>query len=64
MPLAEITLIEGRSADTRRALMSEVAEVVARVTDVPLASVRVILREVPGHHWSVGGIPKDEFPIE
>jgi phenylpyruvate tautomerase PptA (4-oxalocrotonate tautomerase family) len=42
--------------------MAEVAQVVSRRCDAPLETVRVILREVPAHHWSVGGVPKGEFP--
>jgi 4-oxalocrotonate tautomerase len=62
MPLVEVTLIEGRSADALKGLMAEVAQVVSRRCDAPLETVRVILREVPARHWSVGGVPKGEFP--
>ncbi len=62
MPLVDITLIEGRSAKAREQLMREVSETVSRCLGAPLDSIRVILREVPAYHWSVGGVPKGTFP--
>jgi len=62
MPLVEITLIAGRSGEQKRAVMREVTEVIARNLEAAPASIRVILREVPGCHWAVGGEPKGEFP--
>lgn len=61
MPLVEVTMIEGRPWEARRAMMREIAEAVSSRCDVPLSTVRVLIREVPAHHWSVGGIPKEEL---
>lgn len=58
MPLVEVTIIEGRSPDRKRAMLQEVAEAVQRTLDAPLESIRVLIREVPAAHWSVGGVPK------
>ncbi|MGE0773470.1 MAG: 4-oxalocrotonate tautomerase family protein [Sphingomonadaceae bacterium] len=58
MPIVEIKLVAGRSTAIHEALMAEVAQLVARHCDVPLNSVRVILQEIPPHHWSIGGVPK------
>jgi 4-oxalocrotonate tautomerase len=60
MPLLQLTLIEGRSAEVKGALISELTDTVARLTDVPRESVRVILMEVPAAHWGVGGRPKSD----
>lgn len=60
MPLVEVTMIEGRPWETRRAMMREIAKAVSNRCDVPIAAVRVLIREVPAHHWSVGGIAKGE----
>ncbi|MCR6628676.1 MAG: 2-hydroxymuconate tautomerase family protein [Magnetospirillum sp.] len=58
MPLCEITLIEGRNAEQKRALMKEVTEAIHRSINAPKEAIRVVLREVPAAHWAVGGVPK------
>ncbi|MDB5851297.1 MAG: tautomerase [Rhodoferax sp.] len=58
MPLIEVTFIEGRSLAAKAALIGELTEAAIRTLDAPRDSVRVILREVPGAHWGVGGVPK------
>jgi 4-oxalocrotonate tautomerase len=57
-------MIQGRPAQAKRDMMREVTEAIVRTTGSPRESIRVILREVPGWHWSVGGVPKAEFPPE
>lgn len=60
MPFIDVTLIEGRSDEMKEALIARLTEAAVEVTGVPIDTVRVVLREVPGHHWGVGGKPK--FP--
>jgi 4-oxalocrotonate tautomerase len=58
MPIVEITLMEGRSKEQKRALQKLVTEAVVSAIAAPIESVRVILREIPAEHFSVGVIPK------
>ena len=58
MPLIEVTMIEGRSADAKRALMRRLTDVAEETLGAPRPSIRVVIREVPAAHWSVGGEPK------
>jgi len=58
MPIVEITLVEGRSQEQKRALMKEVTDAVVSSVGAPIQSVRVILRETPPEHFAVGGVPK------
>lgn len=58
MPIANITIMAGRSADKRRALMEKVTDAIEETLDAPRHTIRVILHEVPAFHWSVGGEPK------
>jgi 4-oxalocrotonate tautomerase len=58
VPLIEVTLIEGRSADAKRALMKRLTDVAEETLGAPRQTIRVVLREVPAAHWSVGGEPK------
>lgn len=58
MPLVDITLIDGRAREAKLRLIEAVTDAVVSSIDAPRESVRVILREVPGANWAVGGIPK------
>jgi len=64
MPLVRVTLIEGRSADVKRALIAEVTETVARVLDAPRPAIRVLLDELPASHWGVGGVSRADAPAQ
>ncbi|MGW6401272.1 tautomerase family protein [Streptomyces sp. NPDC055134] len=55
MPLVEITLAEGRAPEQIRTLLADVHQAVHKAIDVPEASIRVVVREVPPTHWSAGG---------
>ena len=58
MPICEITMIEGRSREQKRALMREVTDAIVRSVGAPAASVRIILREIPADHFAVAGETK------
>lgn len=56
MPLVEITMIEGRDLDQKRALITGVTDAVERAIGAPRASIRVAIREIPPEHWAIGGV--------
>lgn len=56
MPLIEVTLIEGRTPQQLRSLISELTQAVVRSVGAPLPSIRVIVREVPATHWAAGDV--------
>ncbi|MGO3740673.1 2-hydroxymuconate tautomerase family protein [Kerstersia sp.] len=56
MPIAMIHIAAGRSEEAKRALLSNVTEAIARSLDAPIASVRVLLQEVPETQWASGGV--------
>lgn len=58
MPLIQVTLIEGRSAESKTALIRGLTDAAVDATASPRESIRVILQEVPAAHWGVGGVPK------
>ena len=58
MPLIQVTLIEGRSAQAKAALIAGLTDAVIAAVGAPRAAVRVILQEVPAAHWGVGGVSK------
>ena len=60
MPLVQISLREGRDPERIRAMIHSVSAAMASSLDAPLASVRVIVTEVPGTHWAAGDVTLDE----
>jgi 4-oxalocrotonate tautomerase len=60
MPIITISLVEGRTAERKAALLREVTEAVARVLEAPRESIRVLLAEIPATHWAVGGVALSE----
>ena len=58
MPILDITMLEGRGAEKKAALIKEVTEATVRALDVKPEQVRVILRELHPSHFAVAGVPK------
>ncbi|WP_417255019.1 2-hydroxymuconate tautomerase [Celeribacter sp.] len=56
MPLVEITMIEGRSAEQKAALIRQVTDAVECAISAPRSAIRVALRELPAEHWAIGGL--------
>lgn len=62
MPFIDVTMIEGRSNEMKAKLIEKLTEAAVEVTGAPIETIRVVLREVPGHHWGVAGKPKFPAP--
>ena len=56
MPLSEVTLVEGRTAEQLRELISGLTRAAVDAVDAPLDSVRVVIREVPATRWATGDV--------
>lgn len=56
MPLVEVTIAEGRSADQIRTMIREVHHAVLRTVDTAPEHIRIIVREVPRTHWATGDL--------
>ena len=61
MPLVEVTIAEGRTADQVRNLMREVHRAVLGTVDTRPEHIRVIVREVPRAHWATGDVTLTEM---
>jgi 4-oxalocrotonate tautomerase len=57
MPLAQITLWEGRSEEKREELIQKVTDAIQETLDCPRQAVTVVLQEVPKADWGQGGVP-------
>ncbi|MCF8563191.1 4-oxalocrotonate tautomerase family protein [Alicyclobacillus tolerans] len=60
MPLIQMHILEGRTAETKRQLISEVTDAVSRTLGAKPESIRVLLYELPKEHWAVGGVTMAE----
>jgi 4-oxalocrotonate tautomerase len=62
MPLIDVTMVEGRSPEQVRALISALSQAAVESIGAPLSSIRVVVREVPATHWAAGDVTIAERP--
>src|SRR5689334_15089068 len=60
MPLVEVTLVEGRTPEQLRTLISRLTTAVVDSVGAPKENVRVVLREVPATHWAASDVTIEE----
>lgn len=58
MPIINMTLIEGRSDERKRAMYRAVTEAVHETLGAPKESIRIIVNEVPPTDFAIAGEPK------
>lgn len=63
MPIIEVNMLTGRTADQKRRLIKELSLLVSEILEVPNEKVRVIIREVPPEHWGIGGVSVREHSM-
>lgn len=56
MPLVEVTLVEGRTPEQLRALITGLTDAVETALGAARDTIRVVLREVPATHWAAGDV--------
>ena len=56
MPLIEVTMVEGRTPEQVRALITGLTDAAVAAVDAPRETVRVVVREVPPTHWAAGDV--------
>lgn len=55
MPIANITIMEGRAPEKKEKLIEKVTIAIHEAIDAPIENVRVILNEVPKEHFGIAG---------
>lgn len=60
MPIVEVTIFEGRSDEAKLTAMQSITDAVVTSLKVPTGDVRVIIREIPRKHMTIGGALKPE----
>lgn len=56
MPFAQIYLIEGRSAEQKRAVIEKVTAALVEALGAPKENVRVWIHDMPKENWGIGGV--------
>ena len=56
MPMAFVSIREGRPPEQIRKMISAVTAAIAESLDAPPASIRVVVTEVPLTHWAIGDV--------
>jgi 4-oxalocrotonate tautomerase len=56
MPLIEVTMVEGRTPEQVRALITGLTDAAVAAVEAPRETVRVVVREVPATHWAAGDV--------
>jgi 4-oxalocrotonate tautomerase len=57
MPFVQVTMVSGRTAGQKHALIAQVSAAVASALDTPVERVRVAIYEVSADEWGIGGVP-------
>ncbi|WP_237570847.1 tautomerase family protein [Mycolicibacterium lacusdiani] len=56
MPLIEVTLVQGRTPQQLRSLITGLTDAAETALAVSRTTIRVVLREVPDTHWAAGDV--------
>ena len=55
MPLVQITMLQGRTAEQKRELAEALTRETARIANTSPSSIMVIIEDVGSENWAVGG---------
>jgi phenylpyruvate tautomerase PptA (4-oxalocrotonate tautomerase family) len=61
--IIEIGMFEGRSVDTKKALIRLLFERITKECDRLPSEIEVTITETPRHHWGIRGLPGDEVGL-
>nr|WP_320132065.1 2-hydroxymuconate tautomerase [uncultured Holophaga sp.] len=56
MPIVQISLLEGRTADQKRKVAADVTEAIMKHMGAPADAVRVIFQDMAPVDYAVGGV--------
>lgn len=60
MPIVNVKLLEGRSDDQLKALVSEVTQAVEKTTGANKEAIQVVIEEMKPTHFGVAGVRKSD----
>ena len=56
MPFAQIYMLEGRSAEQKKAVIEKVTQALVDAVGAPKEAVRVWIHEMPKENWGIAGV--------
>jgi 4-oxalocrotonate tautomerase len=56
MPLVEISLVQGRTPEQLRKLITALTDAVESSIGANREAIRVLIRELPATHWAAGDV--------
>lgn len=60
MPIVTVKLLEGRSDDQLKDLVSEVTQAVEKTTGANKEAIQVVIEEMKASHYGVAGVRKSD----
>lgn len=60
MPFVSIRILEGHSQKRKNEISRRVTEAISEVAELPKEAIWVVIEDVPGSDWFVGGKPVRE----
>jgi 4-oxalocrotonate tautomerase len=61
MPFAQIYMLEGRSAEQKKAVIEKVTAALMAAVGVKQESVRVCILDVPKENWGIAGVSAQDL---
>jgi 4-oxalocrotonate tautomerase len=61
MPFAQIYMIEGRTAEQKKAVIEKVTQALVDAVEAPKENVRVWIHDVPKENWGIAGVSAKEL---
>ncbi|MDK9866310.1 MULTISPECIES: 2-hydroxymuconate tautomerase [Staphylococcus] len=60
MPIVNVKLLEGRSDDQLKDLVSEVTQAVEKTTGANKEAIQIVIEEMKASHYGVAGVRKSD----
>lgn len=64
MPFIRVSMMNGRSHEQREALIKALTDTTAKILEIPKEWVHILIEDVAGENWGIGGIPVSKLPKE
>jgi 4-oxalocrotonate tautomerase len=61
MPFAQISTLEGRTPEQKKAVIEKVTQFLVDAVGAPKESVRVWIHEMPKENWGIAGVSAKEL---
>lgn len=56
MPIIDISMLEGRSAEQKEAMGRAITSAVQETIGAPLETIKIVIKEIPAEHWFSNGV--------